>query len=369
MQDQDLLYRIGITLVKGIGCITARQIIDKLGDASFLFKEKRRITEKIPGITRSMIAEIQRSEILLRAEKEINFIQKNKITPLFITDNNYPYRIKECADAPILLYFKGNTDLNSDKSISIVGTRNATNYGKDITEHLVKDISKSYPDTIIVSGLAYGIDVCAHKEAVKNKLPTIGVLAHGLDRIYPYSHRNLAIEMLTNGGLLTDFISETKPDKQNFIKRNRIVAGISDCTIVIESAEKGGALITSSIADSYHKDVFAYPGNINDPYSMGCNKLIKEKKAALVTSAKDLFKEMGWEDQIAQPKIIQKKIFPDVSEEEQRIIELLSVKGKMQQNHLGIELNLSASKLVILLFELEMKGIIRCIPGGIYQLS
>ncbi|MDR0866498.1 MAG: DNA-processing protein DprA [Candidatus Symbiothrix sp.] len=367
MCSQDLLYQIGITLVKGIGNITAKQVIETLGDVSLLFKEKVSLLERIPGISRKIISEIYRPEVLQRAEKEVLFIEKNKISPLFIKDANYPERFKECVDSPVLLYFRGNADLNTEKIISIVGTRHASGYGKEITEKLVRDISKVYPETLIVSGLAYGIDICSHKASLKNNLKTVGVLAHGLDRIYPAEHRNTAVEMVGNGGLLTDFMSGTTPDRQNFVKRNRIVAGISDCTIVVESAEKGGALITANIADSYNRDVFAVPGKVNDAYSLGCNNLIKYKKAALITCAEDIFREMCWNKEKEKP-VVQRKIFVDLTPDEQTLVDLLSKVESMQLNIIGIELNLPVSKLASLLFELEMKGIVRCIPGGLYRL-
>jgi len=368
MNNQDLIYRIACTLIKGIGNITAKQVIETLGDVSFLFTEKAQRLERIPGISRKVITEIHRPEVLRRAEQEIAFIEKNKITPLFIQDDNYPCRLKECIDAPVLLYFKGEANPNAQKIISIVGTRNASSYGKETTNNLIQDIAKTYPDTIIVSGLAYGIDIFAHKAALKNQLSTIGVLAHGLDRIYPFAHRNVAVEMLEAGGLMTDFMSETNPDRQNFVKRNRIVAGISDCTIVVESAEKGGALITASIADSYNKDVFAIPGKVTDGYSIGCNSLIKYKKAALITCAEDVFREMCWsETKEKQKSAIQRTVFPELTPEEQTVIHLLAEK-QVQLNTLCIELNLPISQLSPLLFEMEMKGVVRCMPGGIYRL-
>jgi len=369
MNNQNLLYQIGLTLVKGIGNIIARQVIDTLGDVSLLFKEKAYILERIPGISRKIISEIRHPEVLQRAEKEISFIEKNKIEALFIKDENYPERFKECVDAPPMLYFRGNTSLNTEKIISMVGTRNASNYGKEITERLILDISKNYPETLIVSGLAYGIDISSHRAALKNDLPTVGVLAHGLDRIYPSAHRHTAIEMLEKGGLLTDFISETDPDRQNFVKRNRIIAGISDCTVVVESAEKGGALITANIADSYHRDVFAVPGKATDTYSAGCNALIKYKKAALITCADDIFREMCWnKGEGHKPQMVQRSIFIDLTPDEQSVVDLLSKAENMQLNMLGIELNLPVAKLAALLFELEMKGAIRCMPGGLYRL-
>ncbi len=281
MYNQNLIYQIGLTLVKGIGNVIAKQIIEHLGEPEQLFKEKARILEQIPGITRRVITEIRSPEVLKRAEKEVLFIEKNKIQALYIGDNEYPRRFRDCIDSPVMMYFRGNTDLNADKIISIVGTRNATSYGREITEQIIKGLSDEYKNILIISGLAYGIDYIAHSAALKEGSPTIGVLAHGLDLIYPYQHRKIAIDMLGNGGLLTDFMSETKPDRQNFVKRNRIVAGISDCTLIVESAGKGGALITANIADSYNKDLFAIPGRTNDIYSQGCNKLIKEKKSGI----------------------------------------------------------------------------------------
>jgi len=369
MQNQNLIYQIGITLVKGIGNIIAKQILENLGEPESLFKEKSRILERIPGISNKVVQEIKNPQVLKQAEKEIAFIEKNKIQPLFITDLAYPQRIKECIDSPVMLYFRGNADLNTTKIISIVGTRHATTYGKEITYALLKDFAALYPDILVVSGLAYGIDIAAHKAALQENLPTVGVLAHGLDRIYPYQHRETACRMIENGGLLTDFISGTNPDRQNFVKRNRIVAGVSDCTIIIESASKGGALITANIANSYNKDIFAIPGKVNDLYSRGCNQLIKEKKAALVESADDIMREMCWNKlQEEKPHAIQRTIFYDLSSEEQIVVDILSKTESMHLNILAIELNMPVSKLSVLLFELEMNGVVRCLPGGIYRL-
>jgi DNA processing protein len=368
MSDQDLLYAIGITLVKGIGPVTARQIIETLGDVSLLFKEKKLLLERIPGISRKIIAETKRAEILRRAEEEIIFIRKKKIIPLYIKEEIYPQRLKDCVDAPVMLYLRGNVALNAGKVISFVGTRNASSYGKEITAKLIQGISKAYPETIIISGLAYGIDICSHKAALHENLPTVGVLAHGLDRIYPPAHRNIAVEMIENGGLLTDYISRTNPDRQNFVKRNRIVAGISDCTIVVESAEKGGALITANIADSYHRDIFAVPGKATDIYSQGCNALIKSKRAALITDSEDVFREMCWKNDNKPSTSVQRSFFVDLNPEEQRIVDLLIQKDSLQLNVLCIELNLPVSRLASLLFEMEMKGVVRCLPGGMYRL-
>ena len=370
MFNQDLIYQIGITLVKGIGNITAKQIIENVGNLALLFTEKKHVLERKYGLSRRIIEEIHRPDVLKRAEKEIRFIERAHIMPLFITDSTYPYRLKECVDAPVMLYFRGNADLNAAKIISIVGTRNATGYGKETIDRLVHDIRESFSESIIVSGLAYGIDIAAHRAALRENLPTVGILAHGLDRIYPFIHRAAAVEMMNAGGLLTDFISETNPDRQNFVKRNRIVAGMSDCTIVVESAQKGGALITANIADSYNRDIFAFPGKTSDKYSEGCNLLIKSKKAALVTSAEDIFREMNWcnPPEPVRPQAIQRALFPELNPEEQKVMEILSKAGSMQLNLLAIELDLPVSQLSVLLFELEMKGMLRCKPGGMYCL-
>jgi len=370
MTNQDLIYQIGITLVKGIGNITAKQIIENTGNVALLFTEKKHVVERTTGLSRRIINEIHSPDVLKRAEKEIRFIEKAHITPLFITDSAYPNRLKECVDAPVMLYFRGNADLNSEKIISIVGTRNATAYGKEITDQLARDIRETFPDCLIVSGLAYGIDIAAHRAALRENVATVGILAHGLDRIYPPMHRNTAAEMLNAGGLLTDFISETNPDRQNFVKRNRIVAGISDCTVVVESAQKGGALITANIADSYNRDIFAFPGKVGDKYSEGCNTLIKSKKAALVTSAQDIFREMNWSDspETGRTQAVQRTLFPELDPEEQKVVDVLSKAGSMQLNLLAIELDLPVSRLSVLLFELEMNGMVRCKPGGMYCL-
>ena len=370
MSDQNLLYWAGITLVKGIGNITARQIIETLGDISLLFTEKKYKLERISGLSRRMIEDIHNPEVLKIAEKEICYLEKINARLLHFTSPDFPHRLKDCVDAPPVLYFKGNTDFNTSKAIGVVGTRNATTYGKELVAQLLNDVKEKFPDSLIVSGLAYGIDIAAHKESLNKQLATVGVLAHGLDRIYPYVHRKIAEEMQENGGLLTEFMSETNPDKPNFVKRNRIVAGISDCTIVVESAAKGGALITANIADSYHRDVFSFPGKTTDKYSAGCNQLIKSKKAALITSAEDLFQEMNWIDSSSKKhEPVQQLIFPDLSVEEQAVMDILSEKENMQLNQLSLRLNLPVGQLSVILFELEMNGLVRCKPGGMYAVN
>jgi DNA processing protein len=370
MDSQNLIYQIGITLVKGIGNIVARQIIESLGDASLLFTEKRQLLERIPGISRRIVEEIHRPEVLKRAEQEISFIEKKRIRPLFIGSEDYPQRLRDCVDAPVMLYACGIADLNVAKTISVVGTRSATAYGREVVGKLIHDLAETFPDLLVVSGLAYGIDVLAHRASVREKLMTVGVLAHGLDRIYPSSHRDIAVEMLKRGGLVTDFLSDTNPDRQNFVKRNRIIAGLADCTIVVESAAKGGALITASIADSYNRDIFAFPGRAGDHYSEGCNALIKQRKAALITSAADLIAEMNWGEtnKATAPKPVQRSIFNTLDPEEQQVVNILTNARSMQLNILAVELDMPVRKLSNVLFELEMKGVVRCLPGGMYNI-
>lgn len=368
MNDQNL-YRIALTLVKGVGHITAKQLLKTVGDAEAIFKEKRKTLEALPGIGSYTAASLHDPDILKRAEKELCFIEKNQIQTFFIADDDYPARLKECADSPVLLFFKGNTSFNIPKVISIIGTRHATEYGKKMTEEMVGGLAAIFPDILIISGLAYGIDILAHRAALKNSLATVGVLAHGLDRIYPGSHRGTAVSMLERGGLLTDFLSETNPDRPNFVMRNRIIAGLSDCTLVVESAGKGGALITADIAFSYGRDVLAVPGKTDDLYSLGCNKLIKQNKAALVESTEDIINALCWEkNEKKKPKAVQTQLFPVLTKEEQVIYDILS-KEEMQLNLLSIQANLPIYLLTPLLFELEMKGIIRCLPGGIYRVK
>lgn len=369
MPDKQL-YQIALTMIKGVGHLIARQLLMSVGDAEAIFFEKKQLLEKIPGIGSHTAAQILRPEVLELAEKELLFIEKNKLAAYFFTDSTYPARLKECEDAPLLLYFKGNTDLNAQKIISIVGTRHATAYGQKLTEELLYDLSQHYPELLIVSGLAYGIDILAHRGALKNRLSTVGVLAHGLDRIYPPLHRNTAVEMLERGGLLTDFPSGTNPDRPNFVKRNRIVAGIADATIVVESSEKGGSLITADIAFSYGRDVYSFPGRISDEASKGCNALIRDNKAGLITSAADLIKALCWDTASTKETIpLQTSFMFALTEEEDQILTFLKEIKDVQVNQLAVKLNLPIQYLSPLLVELEMKGLIKNMPGGVYKLA
>ena len=368
MKQDEPFYTLALTRIPGLGTITANHLIMSLGSAAEVFRNRQQLPEILPGISKKLIQALDCPEAFHRAEKELLYAEKNQIQCLTITDENYPARLRECNDAPIALFFRGNTSLNALRVISIVGTRHSTAYGMDICNKFIADLSQLRPDTLIVSGLAYGIDILAHRAALQNHLNTIGVLAHGLDRVYPSVHRNTAIQMLEQGGLLTEFMSETNPDRQNFIKRNRIVAGMSDATIVIESAAKGGALITAELAESYHRDCFAFPGRCSDTYSMGCNELIRSNRAILLTSAEDFITSMGWSP--TKPhKIIQRDLFPELNEEEQGIINILQKHPDgIQINTLVVQANTPIQQLSALLFELEMKGIIRAMAGGIYKM-
>lgn len=366
----ELIYQIGLTMINGVGDILARQLLQTFGDAEAVFTEKRQALEKIPGIGSTIASAIKSPEVLLLAEKELAFVEKNQIACYFLTDENYPRRLRECPDAPVLFYFKGNARLNAPRIISIVGTRHATEYGKVVTEELVQTLSASFPDLLIVSGLAYGIDVCAHRSALKANLPTVGVLAHGLDRIYPPAHRSVAVEMLAQGGLLAEFPSGTDPDKPNFVRRNRIVAGMADATVVIESAEKGGSLITADLAFSYGRDVFAFPGRVNDVHSRGCNGLIRQNKAGLITSASDLISALCWDvDQPAKKEPVQTELLFQGDGRSAEIVALLREKYEMHIDQLAVSLDLPVKELVTLLFELEMDGVIRALPGNVYRLA
>jgi DNA processing protein len=364
--QNDLLYKIGITLIDGVGDINAKKLIGACGSAEEVFKAKKNHLLKIDGVGEYIAQAVVNQKAIARAEKEIKFIEKNNIQALFYLDKNYPQRLKQCADSPVMLYYKGNADLNNRKVISIVGTRKATEYGKQFCAELIQHLQTH--QTLIVSGLAYGIDICAHKESVKNNLPTVGVLAHGLDDLYPGQHRSTADKMIENGGLLSDYISGTNPDRENFPKRNRIVAGMCDAVVVVEAGITGGALITAEIANSYSRDVFALPGRIGDPFSAGCNKLIKINKAALIESYADISYLLGWQqEEVKAAK--QAKLFLDLTEEELLLVNYLKEKGNLPIDELCYATNLSMSKASGLLLNLEFNGVVKTLPGKVYQLN
>ena len=368
--EEEQIYSIALTMVPGIGHIGAKHLIDGMGNAVDVFRLRKEIPERIPEVSQRVVEALDCPQAVLRAEQEYEFIRKNRISCLSFHDEAYPSRLRECEDAPVVLFFKGNTYLNYLHILNIVGTRNATDYGTQICASFLRDLKALCPDVLVVSGLAYGIDIHAHREALANELPTVGVLAHGLDRIYPHVHRKTAVDMLEKGGLLTEFLSGTNPDRHNFISRNRIVAGMCDATIVIESAEKGGSLITAELAEGYHRDCFAFPGRMSDEYSKGCNRLIRDNKASLLLSAEDFVQAMGWNMQttLSEKVSVQRSLFIELSEEEQKIVAILEKLGNLQINSLVVEADIPVNKMTALLFELEMKGVIRVLAGGMYQL-
>lgn len=367
--NDELFYGIALSLMKGIGDANAKTLISYAGSTEKLFKTPTSKLLKISGIG-PKTAEIFKntSDILARAEKEISFIEKNNINTYFYYDKQYPKRLLNCIDSPLFIFAKGNVDFNKERFVNIVGTRHATDYGKEITEKLIADLATN--DVSLVSGLAYGIDICAHKAALKYDMQNIAVLAHGLDRIYPAQHKNVAEKLQQNGALVSDFLSGTNPDRQNFPDRNRIVAGMTDATIVVESAISGGALITAEIANNYNKDVFAFPGKVTDEYSQGCIKLIKQHKANLVTSAKDIIEFMNWdlEKSIVKKEIIQPQLFLDLSENEKMIYDYMQAKDKTHIDELSINIQLPQSAITSNLLQLEMKGIIASLPGKMYKI-
>ncbi len=361
-----LLHQLALTFVPGIGDVLAKNLISYCGNAEEIFKTSHRKLLQIPGIGPKMAASILNPICFNKAETEMRFIEKNKVEAIFYTDAAYPKRLKNCIDAPIMLFFRGNADLNKQRVISIVGTRNATAYGRDLCEGLVAHL-KDFEVTV-VSGLAYGIDICAHKACVKNQISTVGILGHGLDRLYPAQHRNTAEKMMENGGLLTEFPSQTNPDRENFPKRNRIIAGMADATIVVEASVKGGALITAEIANSYNRDVFTFPGRIGDEFSEGCNFLIRFNKAGLLTSYADLAEQLGWLDSKLTLKK-QQLLFPvDLNADESLIFEKLKLYEQLGIDDLAIKTNMPVSILAMNLLNLEMQGLVRTLPGKSYSL-
>ncbi len=366
MSETQLLYQIALTLVPGIGDIHGKKLVAYCGGAEAVFMEKKDSLLKIPGVGEVLARSIRKKDILARAEKEIAFIRQYRIAALFFTEPGYPERLRHCEDSPMLIYCKGTTDLNRQRIISIVGTRSPTAYGHEMCQSVIQGIADL--DVIVVSGLAYGIDSIAHKTALQAGLQTIGILAHGLDQIYPYLNRSLAEKIVQQGGLVTEFINGTRLNRDYFPRRNRIIAGLADATLVVESAEKGGALITADIANSYNRDVFAIPGRVGDPKSAGCNFLIRTNRAALVQSAADIRFMMGW-DEPARAGSIQQKMFIELSEEEQVIMNILQDKKEADIDDIWLTSKMTASKTASILLKLEFEGLIKCLPGKRYQLQ
>ena len=362
--EHTLIYQIAITLIPGIGDVSGKKFVAYCGSAEAVFQEKRQALEKIHGIREVTIdALCHPKDILKRAEQEMEFIEQNSIQPLFYQDSNYPRRLLQCTDSPMMLYYKGNAPLNVKRVVAVVGTRNISEYGKACCSKLVEDLVDD--EVMVISGLAYGVDTMAHRTAVKAGIPTVGVLGNGLHQIYPAINKKLAGEMLTNGGLLTECMSGTHPEKENFPRRNRIIAGMADAVIVIESALKGGSLITADLANSYSRDVFAYPGRVNDRYSQGCNYLIRTNRAHLMEGVTQLRYVMRWEPR--QPKERQTSIFREFSEEEALVMNCFENQNIVSLDDLIVKTNLPTTKLASLLLNLEFDGILLALPGKRYQ--
>lgn len=360
------LEKIALTLIDGVGPITSRQLISYLGGVKEVFKAKKKNLLAIPGIGEKTIESIANHAVFFsRAEEELKFIQRHDIQILFYTDKGYPYRLKGIEDSPILLYYKGNADLDHSRIVAIIGTRSPSDHGKMNCEKIVEDL-KGY-NVLIVSGLAYGVDIAAHRKALDLDIPTIGVMGNGLDKLYPNAHVATSKKMIQNGGLLTQFTTHTKPDRENFPMRNKIVAGIADAIVVIESGLEGGSMITAEFANHYHKDVFAIPGRPSDEMTAGCNTLIKRNKASLIESASDIAHFMNW-DKESGAKEIQRALFVDLNEKEQAIIALLKQNEFLSIDRLYIELCLSPSAAAGVLLEMEFKGLIKSLPGKKYMM-
>lgn len=365
--DNKLLYQIGLTQITGVGVAITRSLMKIVGDEEQIFKEKTQNLLKIPGVTLRLVNEIKSADVLRKADEELDFVLKNNLEVLFFNSSKYPSRLNQCIDAPILLYVKGDSNLNYKRIISIVGTRNATAQGYETCSKFIKELSEKLSDVLIVSGLAYGIDIFAHRASLENNIPTVAVLAHGLDRIYPAVHRKTAIDMIENGALITEFPSKTTPERFNFVKRNRIVAGLSDVLLVVESADRGGSLITADIANSYYKEVFAMPGRNSDTFSTGCNKLIATNRANMFLNTDYFIEHMGW-DVKKKKQPTQKELFVNLSEDEERVFNILNNVESIHVNQLGLELDMPVSELFLLLLEMEMKNLTKPLPGGMYKL-
>ena len=366
--DQEtLLYQIAITLLPGVGDVNARKLIAYTGSPMAVFRESKAGLLKIPGMGQMTVDLISKNKSVIdRAAREVEFIRKYKIQTSFFTDAHYPERLRHCTDSPVLIYSLGNMDLNAPHIVSVVGTRKASEYGKDMCRKLIAGLKEL--GVLVVSGLAYGIDTCAHKSALDEDLKTVGVLAHGLDRIYPPMNFNLSQRMLEQGGLVTEFMSETNPDRENFPKRNRIIAGLADATVVIEAGSRGGALITADIANSYNRDVFAVPGRINDPMSEGCNHLIKTNRAALVQTSRDILYIMGWEKTVAKKESVQRKLFVQLQPDEEVVVNLLQENGDCSMDKICLSSGIQTSKIAAALLNLEFEGIVKSLPGKMYRL-
>lgn len=371
--EQELFYVMALTRLTNFNYQQALELYKTVGSAQLLYEHRNEIGDIVKEASPTLMLALQNwDDAMKRADFELHYMQEHSIRGLVLGDDDYPQRLCECSDAPLVLYYKGNCDLNQTKIVSIVGTRQMTVYGQDLIRHFVSDLKRHCPNVLIVSGLAYGVDICAHREALANGYETVGVLAHGLDQIYPYRHHETAAEMVNHGGLLTEFMSQTNADKPNFVRRNRIVAGMADATVLVESAAKGGGLITCEIAQSYDRSVFAFPGNVGSEFSKGCNNMIRDNVAGLISNANDFVVAMGWQDEALRKQAmadgIERNLFPDLSPEEQKVVSLLQHTNNLQLNILSVKTGIPIGQLTALLFQLEMKGVVKPLAGGTYHL-
>ena len=365
MKDSDLQYVLALQHVPNLGDASAKKLIRHAGSAEAVFKEKKAALLKIDGIGSTKLADLFSEENLKAAEKEVEFIRKNNIRPLYYQEPDYPEKLKHCFDGPILLFQRGNVNLINKRIISVVGTRKVTAHGIKFCEQFIEDLAPLEP--VIVSGFAYGVDITAQNAALKNGLQTIGCLAHGLNQIYPAVHKKYVNAVVANGGFLTDFWSTDVFDRNNFLKRNRIIAGLSEATVVIESAEKGGSLVTADIANSYNREVFAVPGRPTDSQSRGCNMLIKSQQAHVLTGAADLVYILNWQPEPAS-KAIQKQLFVELEEEEVAVYGYLQENGKEQLDLIALNCHIPTFKAASLLLNMELKGFVRPLPGKIFEI-
>ena len=373
MNEQQLLYNIALTRIGHFSLASALHLYRTLGSGEEIFLHRNEAQDILPDCSPRLIDNLKDwSEPLKRAEVELEFCRNNNIRVLCLGDDNYPKRLEDCADAPLVMYYKGNANLNQSRVINIIGTRHCTTYGADFIRRFIHDLKALCPEVLVVSGLAYGVDINAHQQALAVGYETVGVVAHGLDYLYPAAHKDVAREMVNHGGLLTEFMTCTNADKGNFVRRNRIVAGMSDACILIESAAHGGGMITAGIAFDYGREVFALPGRVGDHFSEGCNNAIRENKAMLLTSVEDFVKTMGWEDDAlrieAQKKGIERQLFPYLSPEQQRIVDVLTKSNDLQLNQLSVKTGIPIGDITSILFQMEMMGVVKPMAGGNYHL-
>ena len=365
----ELQALLALTCTPRVGRLLARRLVETLGTASAVYAHRAELPDIVPGVRPSLLQALDSPDAWQRAQAEADFISRHQIRALTLHDAAYPSRLRECDDAPLVLYTLGTANLNAARVVGIVGTRKATERGRDLCTAFVRDLAAALPDVLIVSGLAYGIDVASHRASLSSHASTVGVLAHGLDRIYPPAHRSVAAQMTAQGGgLVTEYMSQSEPERQNFVQRNRIIAGMSDAVVVVESAAKGGALITADYAQGYNRDCFAFPGRVDDPYSCGCNNLIRSNAAALITSAADFLKAMDWAPLPDAGKPVQRQIFVELSPDEERILACLcEADDGLPMDLLSMDTDIPAGRLGTLLFQLEMKGLVRTLGGTRYQ--